>query len=293
MKKPKYDLTGLKFGRLTVLGDSGVRTVKGAMWDCECDCGRHKLYSTSELRTGNVKSCGCIKTEWRNDIIGERFGRLEVLDFYDTVLTRGKKVSRYLCRCDCGNETVVRKNDLKSGNVRSCGCYRRDRAKEIKKVHNEYFIEDGVVHMFTQKGEEFIFSEEDLELVKPYCWSLSDSGYVTCSNEHMLKLHNLILGTDTKTHYGDHINHDRLDNRRENLRIVTPSQNRMNCGLRKDNKHGVTGIFTAGNRWGARISYDHNNIVLGYFDTKEEAIKARRDAEQKYFGEYNNKDRET
>ena len=293
MKKPKYDLTGQKIGRLFVIGDSGERTEKGAMWDCLCDCGNHKLYSTAELRNGMVKSCGCIKREWRNDIIGKRFGRLEVLDYYDSEKRSGKKYSRYLCRCDCGKEVIVLKSDLTSGHTMSCGCYKKDRIREANKVYNEYFIENGVVHMFTQKGTEFIFSEEDLDLVKEYCWVISDNGYVMCSNEHCLKLHNLILGTDTSRYYGDHINRDRLDNRRENLRIVTPSQNRMNCGLRKDSRYGVTGIFKTGNRWGARISKDHKNIILGYFDTKEEAITARKEAEKIYFGEYNAKYRET
>lgn len=60
--KAKRDLTGLKFGKLTVKGISTVRTPNGVvMWNCLCDCGKKIRVRTASLNNGNTKSCGCMK----------------------------------------------------------------------------------------------------------------------------------------------------------------------------------------------------------------------------------------
>lgn len=62
----KIDLTGQKFGRLTVLLDIG-RTERGqVIWQCACSCGGSKNVPAWSLRSGTVKSCGCLKTQVRN-----------------------------------------------------------------------------------------------------------------------------------------------------------------------------------------------------------------------------------
>lgn len=62
------------------------------------------------------------------DLTGQRFGRLVVSD---RAPNQGQKVS-WNCRCDCGTETVVQTFDLVFGRTRSCGCYRRERARDIR-----------------------------------------------------------------------------------------------------------------------------------------------------------------
>lgn len=81
----------------------------------------------------------------------------------------------------------------------------------------------------------------------------------------------------------DHKNGRRNDNRWENLRLVTRSQNNLNAGLRKSNKSGVTGVSFQARRgvWDARIKVDGRLYLLGQHKTKEEAIIARRDAERR------------
>jgi hypothetical protein len=60
----KYNLTGKKFGRLTVISDSGERDYDGAiLWSCICDCGVSKRLRTQSLTISNVKSCGCLRNE--------------------------------------------------------------------------------------------------------------------------------------------------------------------------------------------------------------------------------------
>lgn len=66
----------------------------------------------------------------------------------------------------------------------------------------------------------------------------------------------------------------------------------MNRSMRSDNTSGVTGVYwcKSRNKWNAEIRINSKKINLGYFINKEDAIKARKRAEIKYFGEYRNKD---
>ena len=78
----------------------------------------------------------------------------------------------------------------------------------------------------------------------------------------------------------DHINGDKTDNRPENLRLVTKSQNLRNMRIPSDNKSGYIGVFWVGriNKWTAQIRHNGKAIHLGYFSTLDEAVAARRAA---------------
>ena len=90
----------------------------------------------------------------------------------------------------------------------------------------------------------------------------------------------------------DHINHNIQDNRKKNLRISNNHQSSYNRGIKSNNTSGVTGIqfYKKYNKWLAEISVKGKRINLGYFENKDDAIKVRKEAEEKYFGEwsYNN-----
>ena len=134
----KKDLTGLRYGRLTVLREAEPdRSPQGKSrrrWVCRCDCGNITTVHQSALvsKTG-TRSCGCLQREAakRNlkDLTGQRFGRLTVQEPapLDKPLPNGVKTG-WLCRCDCGNEIIVSAKDLRSG-LRSCGCLLSDTAK--------------------------------------------------------------------------------------------------------------------------------------------------------------------
>ena len=83
----------------------------------------------------------------------------------------------------------------------------------------------------------------------------------------------------------DHINRDRLDNRIENLRDVSNMHNCRNRNLEVTNKSGHTGVswHKASNRWTAQISVNRKVKYLGIYLDKEDAIKARKEAEEKYW----------
>jgi hypothetical protein len=87
-------------------------------------------------------------------------------------------------------------------------------------------------------------------------------------------------------HGWDHINRNGLDNRKNNLRVCTHQENTTNRSLMSKNTSGFVGVSwcKATNNWRAQIMVDYKGIHLGCFDSKEDAIKARLNAELKYYG---------
>ena len=83
----------------------------------------------------------------------------------------------------------------------------------------------------------------------------------------------------------DHINRDPSDNRLENLRVVSSTENKKNRRMFSNNKSGVKGVYkTPHGSWSAEIYVDSKKIRLGWHKDKQDAIKARKDAEEKYWG---------
>lgn len=84
--------------------------------------------------------------------------------------------------------------------------------------------------------------------------------------------------------YIDHINQNRSDNRIENLRIATRSDNAKNQKQHATNSSGVTGVqyWSSRNKWRAEIWHKGVKKYLGVFDNMAEAVAARRAAEQEY-----------
>jgi hypothetical protein len=132
--------------------------------------------------------------------------------------------------------------------------------------------------------------DRDAALVLGRRWNLDHDGYVCCHDrkdgrDTTAKMHRLIMqaspGMDV-----DHIDLDRLNNRRGNLRVCTHAQNMLNhpgLGARS----GFRGVRRMpGGRYHARISHRYHEIHLGAFDTAEEASAARRAAEIRLRGEF-------
>lgn len=123
MARQRRDLTGQKFGKLTVMRFAGYRhnnRQRVAVWECQCDCGNICQAEGSILCSGRKKSCGCIRIASEH-LSGMRFGKLTVLGEDTDDHTTLRKV---ICRCDCGKELSVAFRNLKSGKTRSCGCDR-------------------------------------------------------------------------------------------------------------------------------------------------------------------------
>ena len=131
-KLAAQDLTEQRFGRLTAMRRSAKLRGRAAAWECLCDCGKRTVVNVYSLVKGGSKSCGCHKREMARlralDITGQRFGYLLALERAENM--NNGTATAWRCVCDCGNETVVRLDQLKSGAVKSCGCYNQELASK-------------------------------------------------------------------------------------------------------------------------------------------------------------------
>lgn len=116
-KKQDYSyLIGQKFNKLTIL--STYRDKNKVFCICLCDCGNICSVLKNHIERGATQSCGCLRNANIKDIIGKRFGKLIV----DKIYQEDGYYTTYLCKCDCGNNCVVRRDYLIAGTIASCGC---------------------------------------------------------------------------------------------------------------------------------------------------------------------------
>ena len=122
------DITGNRYGRLTVIKRDGTSKDHHAMWLCQCDCGNQTRVISKDLRKGHTTSCGCYNRELiTNQIIGQKFNKLTVLERAGTDNNRN---SLWKCQCDCGNIIITSAKALKSNHKLSCGCDTRSRGEQ-------------------------------------------------------------------------------------------------------------------------------------------------------------------
>lgn len=207
----------------------------------------------------------------------QRFGRLVVVEKIGVVNHR----VLWKCVCDCGNECNVTTHDLTSGKKKSCGCLKRENksmyihGKSKERIHKEW---RGILHRCKNPSASHyenyggrgitVCDEWKEDFMVFYEWSMQNG-------------------------YADNLTLDRKDNDKgyspDNCRWVTHMENCHNRGKRKDCKSSHSGVrktvFRSGNvKYRATICANYKKINLGYFDTEEEAVKARIEAEKKYWG---------
>lgn len=235
------------------------------------------------------------------DLTGKTFGRLRVLRrAEDYISPKGFHRTQWLCECSREKKTqlIVIGNNLIKGSTRSCGCIHDERASELgksQKKFNTYIDKGDYYDVLTDKGNHFFIDKEDKEKVDMYYWEFNSQGHVVHRlhpSGKFLLLHRIIMGAkdgeivDHKTHpdYPNPI----VDNRKSNLRITTPLNNSRNKCKTKANTSGVTGVSWCkrSQKWCAQIGVNRKTIHLGYFDNLEDAAQARKEAEEKYFKEF-------
>lgn len=172
----------------------------------------------------------------------------------------------------------------------------------VRKRFNDYKINgETATIIIVSKGKEYecLVDYEDIsKLLKfGYRWSINTWGYAFCrptkdGKSKTILMHRM-LTDPTDKELVDHINHNKLDNRKCNLRNVDSSENNYNRkGAASNNKSsGIRGVFydnstTHKNKWRAHHSFKGKKIYVGRFGTKEEAeeaiIKARSDEYQEF-----------
>lgn len=240
---------------------------------------------------------------WEHGVPDSRLTVVEQVEDY--VDPKGVHHARWRCKCSCGSnkEVVAIGRNIRSGHITSCGCRKKEASAMVWRQHVDQ-IKTAIqkTNKFDLSGEygigwtgntnkEFYFDLEDYNKIKDYCWLeiINKSGY------HALIAH--IKGTESDIirmssllgfkRY-DHINRNPLDNRKNNLRLATHQENMRNCSVSKNNTSGFTGIswVEQKNKWKAYITIDYKQKPLGYYVSKEDAIRARLIAEKEYFGEF-------
>jgi hypothetical protein len=144
------------------------------------------------------------------------------------------------------------------------------------------------------KGKVALVDDEDYELLHEHRWHMMSTGYAARNRSlkqytqpGLILMHRVIVGAK-KGQYVDHVNGDKLDNRRSNLRICTQSQNSANRRLDSNNTSGAKGVSWCKERqkWQVHIRVKGKQLNLGRYDDFSEACAAYDAAAIKYFGEF-------
>ena len=163
-------------------------------------------------------------------------------------------------------------------------------------MKNKYeFSEDGShCRIYFRDGSFFIIDAEDFASVAKYSWALGKRGYPVAHTSRKnpdgpktFPLHRMLIDTSEEGDV-DHISGDKLDNRKENLRICSHQENMFNQKLRNTNSTGYYGVsrMKSCGKYEAYIHIDGRKKYLGLFDTAEKAALARDEAAILMFGEY-------
>ena len=160
-------------------------------------------------------------------------------------------------------------------------------------------LNDMAKEIILNKGMRAIVDDEDFDRVtNKGKWYINNTGHVrmglymgTRSNGKIilknLQLHRFIIDAPDGMEV-DHINGNALDNRKQNLRVCTKSQNMMNRGAQKNNTSGFKGVYwnARKDKWMVTIGLNSKYIFIGYFSCKIEAAQAYNKAALKYHGEF-------
>ena len=136
------DLSGKIFGRWTVLRQATNGKSGDVRWLCQCSCGTERIVFGNSLKCGRSTSCGCYSSEVKPELASKRFSKPIKPGIRFTrliVIKKGKgsgsRGNYYICQCDCGEVKSITSGDLRSGNTKSCGCYQRDKVREMSTTH--------------------------------------------------------------------------------------------------------------------------------------------------------------
>ena len=135
-------------------------------------------------------------------------------------------------------------------------------------IENDYAL----IPLYNRKGF-FKWAKcdlEDADRISKYKWHVNNAGYAKSSRHELM--HREILCYKGKLDV-DHINQDRLDNRRENLRVVSRSANAQNCKSGGKSKYLGVSLKKSSGKWHTQISFNWKKIHGGYFLTEQEAAR--------------------
>jgi len=250
-------LIGAKYGHLTVLEEAPRGKHHERRYICQCDCGNIGSFDVANIIRNPEHRCrkcvphsgGCT----RPDIVGKVVNGWEILA--DNFEQQGP-AHYFTCRCTrCGNISVKSTGQLTMSKSNRC-----DKCPPMYHFQINGKSAVGVL----PNGESFLIDTEAIPLVEQYFWSTDKDGYIV-SKRSSRKLHRFIAGVEDQSIMVDHVNRNRKDCRRENLRIITPFGNSANHSLFQTNKTGYTGVYYSkcSGRYEVKVGYNYRRILLG------------------------------
>lgn len=264
-KHPKIEKS-FRCGNLTVEADTGNRKNGYTVWLCSCDCGGEVQLDTRTLQRGTIRDCGCatrIKPGQRN-LTGQRFGRLVA-----TVPTgqRGSTGSvLWKCRCDCGKEVLATASQLTNGYKKSCGCLAHPPLKDYcgqrfgRLTVTGYAGKSAGMHRWEcmcDCGNITVVGQTLLQTGKTKSCGCLQAGIVT---ENM----KFIDGTS--------------------VTLLETAKGR----LVSSNTSGYNGVHwnRKTQKWVAQIGFKRKTYYLGSYGNIQDAVDARKKAEDRIYGEF-------
>lgn len=269
------DITGNRYGKIVVISRAENLGRRPA-WNCSCDCGKQKVVVGESLRSGKTTGCGCNRTH--ENLEGLIFSKLTVIKETYKYKPGGFK---YYCLCECGNTTEVTGERLKSGHTKSCGCLKVKKIKEYSTKHGyciggpapEYKIWCSMIQRCYSPKTERYSSYGGRGIRVCTRWKESFSNFIEDMGERPSKNHS-IERVNVEKNYSP-----------ENCKWILLSEQGRNKRLSTKNKSGYAGVM-----WRERDKTYYVTIGvmgkrkwIGNFKNKEDAIKARKDAELKYW----------
>lgn len=208
-------------------------------------------------------------------LIGQRFGKWTVIDFQGWQNGRAS----FKCRCECGNESQIPYGNLIRGLTKSCGKCEQPWIEQEEDHYRYHCV----------GGDSFIFSPCDLELAQNGRWCVSTNGYAVRDDFGSGGQHFAREALHAKPdEYVDHISMETRDERRENLRICSWSENNCNKTLQSNNKSGYKGVsfHKASGKYMASLWKDGQHHYGGLHETREAAAQAYDELARAYHGDF-------
>ncbi len=230
-----------------------------------------------------------------DNLSGKIFNRWKVIEFSH----QRKYLKYFVCEClDCGKQKTVYIGSIISGQSKSCGCIsKKENAKKINKKYNEFYIDEEdkkVTHVILNDNKEMLCDTEDwTDKIPELYWTINSGGYA-CTNigYHHPTFHRLIMNNKTQNIQNkqiDHINGNKLDNRKSNLRICNNQENSFNKNKNKNNTSGFKGVYYDKDRKKWRGSIQVNGKKYNSpkrYNTPEEAHDWYVEQSNLLFGEF-------
>jgi len=139
----------------------------------------------------------------------------------------------------------------------------------------------------------FLVSLSKLEYVLKHSWYLDSNGYPMTYTSRSKTLHRNLFGKQEQGYVIDHINRNKLDNRMENLRVITSRENSYNRTKNANSNNNYKGVIKKKNSYVACISKNGVRREISGFETEEEAAKMYDMMAEELFGEFAGKNFDT